>query len=82
MIEHVHAIFLIFQQTALARPKGIQPVVSNHRLSAVFSFSRRLSSPKPFEPVSFQLVVVQFTGVTLVPGKKPGNDNATQEQML
>ena len=25
--------FLIFQQAALARPKGVQPVVSNHRLS-------------------------------------------------
>jgi hypothetical protein len=57
-------------------------VVSTHRLSAACSFSRRLSPPKPFEPVSFQLVVVQFTGVTLVPGKKPGNDNATQERML
>jgi hypothetical protein len=33
-------------------------VVSNHRLSAVFSFSRRLSPPKAFEPTSFQLVVV------------------------
>ena len=51
---------MIFQQAALARPKGVQPVVSNHRLSAVFSFSRRLSPPKPFEPTSFQLVVVQF----------------------
>src|SRR5882672_9488568 len=51
---------LIFQQAALARPKGVQPVVSNHRLSAAFSFSRRLSPPKPFEPTSFQLVVVQF----------------------
>jgi len=35
-------------------------VVSNHRLSAVFSFSRRLSPPKAFEPASFQLVVVQY----------------------
>ncbi len=35
-------------------------MVSNHRLSAVFSFSRRLSPPKAFEPSSFQLVVVQF----------------------
>jgi hypothetical protein len=52
---------LIFQQAALARPKGVQPVVSNHRLSAAFSFSRRLSPPKPFEPTSFQLVVVQFS---------------------
>src|SRR5712664_3258769 len=50
---------LIFQQAALARPKGVQPVVANHRLSAAFSFSRRLSPPKPFEPTSFQLVVVQ-----------------------
>jgi len=48
---------LIFQQAALARPKGVQPVVSNHRLSAAFSFSRRLSPPKPFEPTSFQLVL-------------------------
>src|SRR2546426_686317 len=32
-------ILLIFQQAALARPKGVQPVVSNHRLSAAFSFS-------------------------------------------
>ena len=36
-------------------------MVANHRLSAVFSFSRRLSPPKAFEPASFQLVVVQFT---------------------
>jgi len=43
---------LIFQQAALARPKGVQPVVSNHRRSAAFSFSRRLSPPKPFEPTS------------------------------
>src|SRR5713101_1055628 len=57
---------LIFQQAALARPKGVQPVVSNHRLSAAFSFSRRLSPPKPFEPTSFQLVVVQSeTGALL-----------------
>ena len=53
-------LVLIFQQAALARPKGVQPVVSNHRLSAAFSFSRRLSPPKPFEPTSFQLVVVQW----------------------
>jgi transposase-like protein len=32
---------LIFQEAALARPKGAWPVVANHRLSAVFSFSRR-----------------------------------------
>lgn len=51
---------LIFQQAALARPKGVQPVVSNHRLSAVFSFSRRLSPPKAFEPTSFQLVGIQL----------------------
>ena len=51
---------LIFQQAALARPKGVQPVVSNHRLSAAFSFSRRLSPPKPFAPTSCQLVVVQY----------------------
>ena len=49
---------LIFQEAALARPKGAWPVVANHRLSAVFSFSRRLSPPKVFEPTSFQLVVV------------------------
>jgi hypothetical protein len=54
---------LIFQQAALARPKGVQPVVSNHRLSAAFSFSRRLSPPKPFEPTSFQLVVVQSLAI-------------------
>src|SRR6266700_1909392 len=53
-------LVLIFQQAALARPKGVQPVVSNHRLSAAFSFSRRLSPPKPFEPTSFQVVGVQF----------------------
>jgi hypothetical protein len=49
---------LIFQEAALARPKGAWPVVTNHRLSAVFSFSRRFSPPKAFEPASFQLVVV------------------------
>ena len=37
---------LIFQEAALARPKGAWPVVANHRLSAAFSFSRRLSPPK------------------------------------
>src|SRR5262249_36090577 len=51
---------LILQSAALARPEGAWPVVSNHRLSAGFSFSRRLSPPKAFEPTSFQLVVVQF----------------------
>jgi len=41
---------LIFQPAAVARPQGVQSVVSNHRLSAVFSCSRRLSPPNPFEP--------------------------------
>jgi hypothetical protein len=51
---------LDFQQAALARTEGVQSMVANHRLSAAFSFSRRLSQPKPFEPTSVQLVVVQF----------------------
>ena len=44
---------LIFQQAALARPKGVQPVVSNHRLSAVFSFSRRLTLQRHFCELAF-----------------------------
>jgi hypothetical protein len=43
MMQHTYATGkpLIFQWAALARPKGAWPVVSNHRLLAVFSFSRR-----------------------------------------
>src|SRR5262245_58167991 len=68
---------LIFQEAALARPKGAWPVVANHRLSAAFSFSRRFSPPKVFEPTSFQLVVVQSTATAsamkwLVSGISPG----------